>query len=418
MAPYETNKDDAPKGKAKRRKRGGVRNWERKKVDGRKGPPPTPQLKVTIRNIHNADQNGTVRNVGDRILRKLVQLASDKLNSPDRIALQWDEAGFCALAEADEAARKVREEWKTKQGSEGKITDTKETNKEGDVADTIESTHSNNDSSELQSAVVVRMEQLTIANPPQDESTIHVRALYVVPPKKTKRRGEKTGYAYLILTAPPIAAREPQTDQDAASTRSGKSASDHVQAPVDYSQDVARRRLMIQRTLDSLIKTADEDAKTKQEFSECVVLESLSGKTWKPRTDTIRRDRMEGTIEETADYKAFFDKSEQEKEERKARPKPAPGGGASFLMTSATSSNNHGGQPVAAIVLHLRKKQEEEKKRKQGKSKTKDGNGNKGLSIKSDSSAGAKGVRGKKRKKKTASSGTSKPSSTVKVKNG
>ncbi|GAX15974.1 hypothetical protein FisN_22Hh171 [Fistulifera solaris] len=406
--------DDAPKGKPKRRKRGGGRNWERKKLGGPKGPPPTPQLKVTIRNIHNADLNGTVQHVGDRILRKLVQLAGDKLNTPDRIVLQWDEAGFRALAEADEAARKLREEWKSKQESDGKNIDTKETSKEGEVADTIETTHSNDESSDLPSAVVEGMEHLTIDNPPQDEPTIHVRALYVLPPKKTKRRGEKTGCAYLVLTAPPIAARE--LDPDAASTRSGKSASDQAPAPIDYSQDVAKRRLMIQRTLEALIKTAEEDAKTKQEFSECVVLESLSGKTWKPRTDTIRRDRMEGTIEETADYKAFFEKSEQEKEERKARPKPAPGGGVSSVMTSASSSINNGGQPIAAIVLHLRKKQEEEKKRKQGKSKPKEGNGNKGLPNQTDTKAGAKKVRGgkNKRNKKTSSNGTSKPSAGVK----
>ncbi|GAX11486.1 hypothetical protein FisN_22Lh171 [Fistulifera solaris] len=418
MAPDETNKDDTPKGKPKRRKRGGGgggRNWERKKLGG---PPPTPQLKVTIRNIHNADLNGTVKNVGNRILRRLVQLAGDKLNTLDRIALQWDEDGFRALAEADDAARKLREEWKLMQDSEGKNTDAKETKKEGDVADTIKSTHSNDDSSELPSAVVEGMEQLSIVNPPQHESIIHVRALYVVPPKKTKRRGEKTGCAYLVLTAPPIAAREP--DQDAASTRSGKSASDLVQAPFDYSQDVAKRRLMIQRTLEALIKTAEEDAKTKQEFSECVVLESMNGKTWKPRTDTVRRDRMEGTIEETADYKAFFEKSEQEKEERKARPKPAPGGGVSSVMTSTSSSNNNGGQPIATIVLHLRKKQEEEKKRKQGKSKPKEGDGNKGLPNQSDTKAGAKKIRGgkNKRNKKTTSSGLSKPSAGAKLGSG
>ena len=423
MAPDENNNNnngDAPKGTAKRRKRGGGgrNNRERKKL-GPKGPPQTPQLKVTIRNIHNAEQNGTVRSVGERILRKLIQQSSEKLSSPDRITLQLDEAGFHALAEADDAARKAREEWKQKQDPELKVTESKEAGDEKNLADEPMEDNLSNVKSAIPSAVVEGMENLHISNSSMGDSTVHVRILYVVPPKMTKRRGEKTGCAYLVLTAPPIEAREPvqpqnlQADDTASTTRSVKSDSVSVQAPIDYSQDMARRRMMIQRTLEALMKTAEEDAKTRQEFSECVVAESLSEKTWKPRIE--RRDRLEGTMEETPDYKAFFEKSEQEKEERKLRPKPAPGGGvfSSSLASSHNNGDNNKGQPIAALVLHLRKKQEDEKKSKQqAKSNGKDGN-NKVPSAKNDA-GGTRRARQKsnaqKRKKKTSASATSKPS--------
>lgn len=371
------NKDDSTKGKQqpqpKRRKRGGgCRNWK-KTGAAPKRPPQTPQLKVTIRNIHNADLNGTVKDVGERIIRKLIDLSNEKLGNSgtDRIFLKLDAAAFEELVEADVGARKARTEWSEKQAStEVKGSETKEII-ETEVLATVEIIKP-----ELLSGVVEGMEHLYLS----DDSTVHVRVLYVVPPKKTKRRGEKSGCAYLVLTAPSIQARNPlpvhpeKTEgaiEDAASTRSTKSGS--TQAPADYSKDVARRRVMIQRSLDALIKTAEDDTKTRQLLSECTVEESLNGKTWKTaRTEnTPRRDRIEGTIEESADFKAFFERIEQEKDERKSRPRPAPGGGVASAMTTGDNK----GQPLAALVIHLRQKQEEEeKKRKQGKKKPKAGN--------------------------------------------
>jgi hypothetical protein len=44
---------------------------------------------------------------------------------------------------------------------------------------------------------------------PASTSGIAARVLYICPPKKTRRRGEKPGCAYLLLTAPNIEAKTP-----------------------------------------------------------------------------------------------------------------------------------------------------------------------------------------------------------------
>ena len=71
---------------------------------------------------------------------------------------------------------------------------------------------------------------------------------------------------------------------------------------------------------------AKDDAKADQHYAGSMVEVAMSGKTYKHQVH--RRDRREGTLETTADYKNFVENAAKAKEERMARPKPAPGGGA------------------------------------------------------------------------------------------
>ena len=392
--------DHKAKPKPKRRKHG-RRNRDRKAKSQSKGPPQTPTLKVTLRNMHQADRLGTVAAVGETVVRVLLDRANARLvggaddggDDNNATTLRLDENSLQKHIRAEQAAARERNEWEKEQArahgeavvvdkvtSEEVATDTEvmeainniESKTEEKLAATDDHTVAN---------IVEGMEQLHVdqetktASSAASKNTITTRVLYMVPPKKTRRRGEKPGCAYLILTAPPIEARPPPALPELPAN-SG-SLEQYAQAAaaqavvvhnIDYSKDVSQRRIMLQRALDALTKCAQDDAKAQQDLAGCVVEESPSAKTWREHAPGGRRDRFEGTVKDSADYKAFFEKSLQEEMDRKARPKPAPGGGVAGV---GPAESNGGAPPVAAIVMHLRKKKEEEKKRKQSKNKRK-----------------------------------------------
>jgi len=203
---------------------------------------------------------------------------------------------------------------------------------------------------------------------------ITARILYMVPPKKTHRRGDKPGNAYLILQAPRIESLAPVKEPPTTIQEEGKPAAAN-DAPsskkppppaVDYSRVLAKRRLMLRRALEAMQAVVAADNQNTSEADKLVLEESLNNKVWKipaKMNKNRQHDRMVGTIFETPDYQQFLEQQAAAKEERQARPKPAPGGGVSTAATTEGGENVNG-QPVAALVLHLQKKQEEEKKRK------------------------------------------------------
>ena len=142
---------------------------------------------------------------------------------------------------------------------------------------------------------------------------------------------------------------------------------------------------MLHRALDALIKCTQDDATM-------LIEESASIKTY--RTGPRRQDRLEGTIQDTNDYKNFFAKSQQAQEDRRARPKPAPGGGTLVSASMDGLASSSSSQPVAAIVLHLRQKKLEERKKK---AKKKNAKKNK---IAPTNEEGKSNKRKKKKKKK------------------
>jgi hypothetical protein len=221
--------------------------------------------------------------------------------------------------------------------------------------------------------------------------------LYIVPPKATRRRGEKPGIAYLLLISPPIETQlapvtelhpiseEMNTDVvdttvqvGSNATPSTTSTSANVPA-VDYSRDIAKRRLLLQNALESL-QVASTKIMMQSNDTMMIVEESLNTKGWKqqPFSSKSPVDRMAGSIFESDDYEQFLEATVRREQQRKARPKPVPGGG--LIGTTTLSSGTNGAatsvgadsKPVAALVLHLQKKQEEENQRKLAKRKGRD----------------------------------------------
>jgi hypothetical protein len=236
---------------------------------------------------------------------------------------------------------------------------------------------------------------------------ITARALYVVPAKTSRRRGEKHGCAYFVLTAPapPFPPPQPPVKVPAAvdvavngrtanTTRDGGDAMKvdsaapntdkngaiqtevTVKAPMkeaigltktmtpmfsaaEKSRLSSLAKLQLLQAIESLSALAEEDAKTAQLYGKCQIEASVNGKTWR---DKETRDRREVAVENTNDFKLFFTKQVRATEERQSRPKPLPGGGVGHGENGADSD-----QKLAAIVLHLRAKRNEEANRKKVK---------------------------------------------------
>ena len=216
---------------------------------------------------------------------------------------------------------------------------------------------------------------------------ITARALYVVPPKKSRRRGIKSGCAYLVLTGPSVAPSE----EEYANMTQG-----------ERSRLTAKARLQLSTAVEALSSRGEENAKTSQEYGGCLIQQSISGKAWKANYF----DNREGTIETTADYKRFMAKTEKEEEDRMSRPRPTPGG----AMGDVDGGEN--GEQVAAIVLHLQAKRKQEARRRKASAKMANGGidpkpQNKSQKSKDDSTKGSRRSRregkkgGGKRKEKS-----------------
>lgn len=436
-------------------------------------------MKMTLRNIGNAEMYGRVSALTDTLLRSLIDKANERLAVDQRMLL--NEANLQKHVQDEQAVIQAKEEWIQQQSEkgEGKEEEEKpdsESNngaEEGDVDAKEDS--KGKEANQKVSYAAATAEPKPLLFPPSESSYLATRLLYVVTPKKTRRRGEKPGSVYLVLTAPPIKARTPppkptptavvetgatatsddsvakdvpgeaapvdggtapvavseQTvaaNNETSSTPAAAAAAPSNSKPpvvqqVDYSRDIAERRLMLVRAVEALSAVAQQDATSKQEYAGCQVEESRNAKAWKaPPSEGGGgrhyggRDRLEGTLADSADYKAFLESVVKEKEELKARPKPAPGGGtvapSSVAATAAdgtitaTTATTENGEPIAALVMHLRTKQEEAKSRKKAKRKSKEAaNANVKNIQQSGAKSSSKGAKkeesGKKKKAKS-----------------
>lgn len=371
----------------KKRKRKPRRNPQRKgsTVLSKHGPPPPPSLKVTIRNIYAGDVAQTIVN--------LVSAANENIQTALSISakelvpkLVLDEESLLQLVNEAKLAEEATQKWKDEGDSKDAIgansADEKVNSSSGHVSSSDE-TVAVNDSASVDSLAAVVARSLKIAE--VAPNIVHARVLYMVPPKKTRRRGEKPGVAYLLLTSPAIETKlTPVAEMQSVSEEGNVQAnapvsnvhfdetkpSDCVLPSVDYSRDVAKGRLLLQNTLELLQVTA-----TKASSPPIMVEESKNTKVWKQQPFSSRSpvDRLAGTIFETEDYQQFLEGNVRREEQLKARPKPPPGGGMNLTSGGAgVAVAGSDSQPVAALVLHLQKKQEEEKKRKLAMRKSKD----------------------------------------------
>lgn len=374
------------KRKNKRRHNPRKHNQQQNHHPGSRGPPLTPVLKVTIRKIgslHGEDA-GSVSSM----IRGLICSANEKLSVLDP-KMVLDELYLKQLIDDENVAAVAAQKWKEEKEKVANVNgELKEDEVEGVVdtkaMDEGKGVYVGKFNSAPDSLAEAMDKNLQLSDEINFKNQIVARVLYIVPPKKTRRRGEKPGTVYLILTAPPIERLAPVVEPAAewindsetvasqstvaASVTSSSAAVTPPPPAVDYSRDVAKRRLMLQHALEAMQDVVAVDAVNN--VDSVMVEESISAKSWK---QSIRSrapmDRMAGTIFETEDYQQFLSKTLKDEEQRRTRPRPTPGGGMASANGAGTDSS---GQPVAALVLHMQLKQEEEKKRKQAKRKAKD----------------------------------------------
>ena len=311
----------------------------------KRGMPQAQQMKVTFRKIEDMQRYGTVAQILSMV-RTIVQSTNDESKiKPLFLPVQLDEGSMHRLVEQEElveAAAKAA----AAEGAEGKEqVEVVET--DGNILTAEEKEKDMGKKSEAQAVV----DGPKFANVVKGDSqqaqakgpVISARALYVVPPKKSRRRGIKSGCAYFVLTGPNVAEKD---EEYAAMT------------PLQRSRATAKARLQLMMAVEALSKHAEEDAKSNLQYGGCVIQQSISGKAWKPNY----WDNRDGSLETTADYKRFIAKSEKEQEERMSRPRPTPGG-----LGDPNSSEN--GEQVAAIVLHLQAKRKQEARRRKASAK-------------------------------------------------
>jgi Smg-4/UPF3 family len=362
------------------------------------------------------------------MIRTMIENSNQKMVATNSRSIQLDEASVEYLIQEEEAILKAAEE-PTKKAPNGQESAAEE--HDNDNAKTSENGEEETSKEEPveESEVNRRPKEAAGSGSVTETATTNLgaRIVYIVPPKQTRRRGIKPGCAYLVISGPTIEAKEPTlvaptpaeppTDpskeekkepndetngvaeeketktEDAAdqpeetpasptegggtnhvvivepmsSTHSSTTAPAPAVPTVDYSREVAKGRFLVLQAIDLMIAHVQEDSKSDQKYAGSMVEVAMSGKTYKHQFH--RRDRREGTLEQTADYKTFIENAAKAKQELMARPKPAPGGGMTNPAGTDTFEN---GQIVAALVEHIRNKRAEASKRKKAKKKAKD----------------------------------------------
>eukprot|EP00555_Chaetoceros_dichaeta_P005260 CAMPEP_0198266138 /NCGR_PEP_ID=MMETSP1447-20131203/26732_1 /TAXON_ID=420782 /ORGANISM="Chaetoceros dichaeta, Strain CCMP1751" /LENGTH=591 /DNA_ID=CAMNT_0043956045 /DNA_START=103 /DNA_END=1878 /DNA_ORIENTATION=- len=246
------------------------------------------------------------------------------------------------------------------------------------------------------------------------KNEISARVLYMVPPRKSRRRGVITGHAYIVLHPPmprfiveKAKAQEDKLIGDSgninASNASGPSGGNIITA-ADRTKALAQSRLILRQTISNLAESCKADI-GKEVYRGMKVEMSPSQKIWKfdpfPVCNNINASGKKGhgysghyhakydsTIEQSEDFQAFLDKRSKIEEEIANRPKPPPGGGTIEatvgvdgleIAAKATEDSKsswsaivqetmENGQPIPALVLHLRQKKAAVQKSKSSKS--------------------------------------------------
>jgi hypothetical protein len=342
--------------------------------------PPSRHLKITIRNIQDSNKYGSAKAILEQLLPKLLEKCVETkatnqfVFDVDRKAVRslLDEEEKFNEFKAKEQAR-IEAELKAKQSGNG-TNESSEDDKPSDSVDDVV-TEEEVKTAEQETAKQDVLDVIIAPKTASSAPTITVRPLYVVPARKTRRRGERSGTLYVLLISPKVDDESVNKSKDQSpvvspspTTSSGKASQKTVTSTpsVDYTRQLARCRLLLSNALEALREVAELDSKSQENFSGCIVQESLNLKTWKPPAG--RPDRREGTIESTLEFKKWLESTEQQKEVLKSRPKPTPGGGVS----GAGGEGVENGETVAALVQHLLAKKEEIKRKKTHRKKKDD----------------------------------------------
>lgn len=321
-----------------------------------RGPPPPPLLKLVLRNFGSLD---------DMVVQVPPLLESVGAVVPVEQLVE--------LVNVEKEIATTAEEWKEKQLVGGKPVETngaddhhENKNGEGGV-----SGKDGKHGKMTNGAGKPKEDSLELNEASVPSGTLLVRIMYIVPPRRSRRRGSMPGSVYLILTVTGVA-----TDENGT----------------------ARTRLRLQAALDQL-----QQQTTSNPSSTITVEEALNAKAWK---GTRRFGNETGTIFETADYKQWLESTAAATTERSNRPKPVPGGASTISTAGATNE-----APVAALVTYLQNKRATERRTTNNKTRSNGNNtSNTTATTASSSSSTKKRVRShrarrKKRKESAASAG-------------
>ncbi|KAG7372985.1 hypothetical protein IV203_033709 [Nitzschia inconspicua] len=388
--------------------------------------PPSPQIKVSIRNICNVAQYGTVQSILEDLLPKIVEKCVERsaFEKSQPFAMDVDQKAVQLLLDEEMAVREYRIKLEAEQAAAklGSAVDDKVDEAAADVVDPLSEVGAVDGPSDMKQEPPPPFEgtepdkvEAPLKTPTSTLPIITVQPLYVIPARKTKRRGERPGVAYVLLIAPKVTDESINKGIEPADKKGQVIPPDNTKAggtaatkAVDYTQQLAKCKLLLSSALELVKDVVNADCKTQQYFSGCTVEQSPNQKTWKlfggggSSGRGRRPDRREGTVESSDDFKQWLQSQEKLKEDLKARPKPAPGGGVS--TTNADGTEN--GEPVAALVQHLLAKKQEQKQKKTEKKKKDDGSHKRKpkKSETSTSAAAAAAAAGAKDAKKTSKS--------------
>lgn len=318
-----------PKKKKNRRPRKGGR---------RGGPPPAPQSKLMIRGIIDHPKVETIVNAVSDILR----LANDKLGADCRVHIDQESLDAAIQkAEASEAAQLKWEKSLETNQQEGEQTENHTEADEGE-----------SDEKAVEEVTKGINNLSTTSNKIPADAAVVARLLYVVATKQTKRRGEKPGYAYILLWTRSIVPKNPPS----AAAEVGESTDVEAKPRLpDYSEEVGQRRRSLLRATEAL-ENIMGGSKNKP-WTNWKLLEAPNPKPFR----LMKPDKLEGTVFETPAYKDYLESQNASQEAIEKRPRPAPGGGALSMQTGGDASSE---QRVSQLVKNLQARKEQEKQKK------------------------------------------------------
>lgn len=397
---------------------------------GAGGLPPVPQLKVLLRGIGSVDRYGTCEQMAG-LLRALVNGANQQAtsnnnsnhastNNNHHLSLPpvvVDEVSIRNAIDEEAAALQAKVEWLDSQdpARDRAASSSQTLTKDGEVAHSVvedgsQPSEPRDEAAPNQPLASPSIDAATAAAagattspptsltagavdltfpPPSLGPTIVARVLYMVPPKKTRRRGDKPGCLYVVLHMPWESITSTTSTSKAAPAPPLANVA-APPAPLPSAREAAKRRHLLARLVEVWSTMATDDAKAGQVYAGVQVGEAPSGRAWKTTTPHPQQpsrgggkstaERLDGTLWETPDYKSFVEAQVRAKEERMARPKPPPGGAfpaaaavppstSSSGATAATASGTTttppppSQPPVAALVRHMLAKHEAHKDR-------------------------------------------------------
>ena len=177
---------------------------------------PPPQMKLTIRNIGNEEFHGSVQKLLE-LISKLVESTNNGVaNAVNTFSIEMDSNATRRLIQEEQlvhAALQQQQKQQLKESAATAETSLEETSEKQRQAEGEKANDDSNKKEEQQQQAQDSQKDLSTTNAlevvvapkkPSSVPTLSLRPLYAIPPKKTRRRGERAGIMYLVLTAPKL----------------------------------------------------------------------------------------------------------------------------------------------------------------------------------------------------------------------